>query len=199
MLTTTASPPLALSPPLSPSPAPTTAAPQEQPSLLVAPTSAPAVVDESTQKLSLYLGELFSAVVPAAKDVKADLTYAEVDLKRTVHVTGFVHFVDAEGRGAVNVMMSASPLLTPDEFCAGATCERSRPQDDGSTVELATSSDPGTKAVVYSVAHFRTDGSVVRISAYNYDPTRDADLRDGMPVTTDQMVRLVTDPGLAVR
>lgn len=162
-----------------------------------APAPAPAPVSAvPVGRLADYLAARFGQVVPGALKVHAEFT----DTRReqvSGYVTGFVRFVDRDGTGGVAVQLSAPPfLVTRDDFCAGVRCDAPRRQPDGSYLEFATSSSSGHDRVSYSVAHFRTDGSVAQVSAYNYDPAGGKEVRPTVPLTTDQLVALATDPNL---
>jgi hypothetical protein len=89
------------------------------------------------------------------------------------YLTSFVHFTFNGVPTAVEVHVQ-SP--TADQTGFERTCPTctSTPQPDGSTV-VTRQEDPGQgnnrEMKIVSAVHFRKDGSVVRISTYNYDPT----------------------------
>jgi hypothetical protein len=199
VLTTTPSP----SPTPTPSPADAMAA-----TSMIQQTPPPSAAVDTTRYLVDYLGSQFPRVVPGAKVLKVDFTDVggqDQDQERAGkakgYVTGYVQFLDAEGLAGVVVQLSAPPLLlTRDQFCASVRCEKPLRQADGSYLEVATVTDPDTKMTTLSVAHFRPGGSVVQVNAYNYDPTRGGDVvRAEVALSMDQLVRLATDPNLAVR
>ncbi|ONI82330.1 hypothetical protein ALI22I_40160 [Saccharothrix sp. ALI-22-I] len=185
VLTITASP--------SPSQQPAT---MEPPSLLkeTRPTTVPAGV---RTVLSEVLTKQFVDVVPGAKVVEID--FADVlGQDQAAHLVAIVRFVDGVGPSEAVVELNApAQQVTRDQFCAVAKCDEPVRQDDGSHLEFATVTNPGVAMMTYRVAHFRADGSVVEVSAYNYDPMTGV-LRADVAVTTDQLVRLATDPKLTM-
>ncbi|QFZ23737.1 hypothetical protein [Saccharothrix syringae] len=162
----------------------------------VTPATPPTPVD--TKLLAYYLEGRFGAVVPDVKVVGAEFTDASGMGSRTQYLAGYLVFIDAEGPTGASVEISTPPrLFTRDEFCRDAGCAAPRRLADGSTVEFTTDSAGRDGTVVHSAAHFRTDGSAVRISCYNYDPAQGpTPTRDTVSLTDDELVALATDPGL---
>ncbi|WP_433266429.1 hypothetical protein ACQPZF_40825 [Actinosynnema sp. CS-041913] len=166
-------------------------------------SASPGVVGEpsvgQTESLAVYLAQRFEEVVPGVSAVRAEFTDTRAKMAAG-YVTGFVYFIDREGSSGVAVQLSSPPfLITRDGFCAGVKCDAPRRQPDGSYLEFATSSSVDHDMVTHSVAHFRTDGSVVQVSGFNYDPARVGKVRDAVPVSTEQLIRLAADPNLVVR
>jgi hypothetical protein len=171
--------------------APTTASsvPEEQPATTI-PAGVRTVVSE-------VLTQRFAEVVPGAKVVEVAFTDGR-DKDPSVPLIAIVRFIDGEGSSEVLVELNGSAQpVTRDEFCAVAECDEPVRRDDGSYLESVTVTNPGLTMMTHRVAHFRADGSVVQVSAYNYDPTTGA-LRAAVAVDTDQLVRLATDPKLAM-
>ncbi|MBW4715672.1 hypothetical protein [Saccharothrix obliqua] len=158
---------------------------------------APSAVLAGTDHLAEYAVKRFRQLVPQVSDVRAEFS---VNKAKDVegYVTGVVYFVDREGSSGVTVVLSGPPLaVTRDQFCDSAKCEPSRQQPDGSHLEFATAGGR-SNMITRSAAHFRTDGTVVQVNGYNYDPMQGGKIRDAVPVTADQLVSLATDPNLSL-
>lgn len=90
---------------------------------------------------------------------------------------------------------------SPREFCEAnqAKCEAEF-LDDGSLLLNATVEVEGNRVYHIGTAlHYRTDGAVVWISAYDYDPIWDGTEgpdRDEIALTFEQLSVLATDPAL---
>lgn len=166
----------------------------------VAPTGQRALVAPNDPagartQLAAYLEVRFAEVVPGVKVV--DARFPDPAGEEPGRRTGWVRFVDERGPSQVLVRLVAPPLrVSRDEFCAEAGCARPVRRDDGSYLASAPASDADRKLITYTVAHFRTDGSVVQVTGYNFDPATGAAVRPEVAVTVDQLVVLATDPKL---
>ncbi|HEX5118610.1 MAG TPA: hypothetical protein VFW65_25785 [Pseudonocardiaceae bacterium] len=83
------------------------------------------------------------------------------------------------------------------------TCQITLRGDTALLREMTTTSVPDTSTPTsapgrqLSVTQFRADGSVVGVSAYNYDPAGNSDVTAAQPpLTAAQLTTLVTDPDL---
>ncbi|WP_253771748.1 hypothetical protein [Goodfellowiella coeruleoviolacea] len=132
-------------------------------------------------------------------------------------LVGLLRFSDAVGPTAVAVEISAPGWASWEDEgdCGGigtdARCVSIGPLDDGGVLSVAESEFDGGRPHRRTVALVRTDGSGVRISAFDYDPggdpaaattadglSRNEPLRAEVALTTDQLIALVTDPGLVL-
>lgn len=188
VLTTTASP--ALSPRSEPLPTtlPTTVAPA---------TTAPVSTTGAKSFLSGYLTGRFAEVVPGSKVTAVQVS--EVLDADPVHFSAIVQFIDRVGPSGALVRLTAPSARDPfDRFCDEVDCDEPQRRADGTRLATGATGDPATKVVVSrAVVHQRADGSVVQVTAYRYDPGRGSELPE-VALTVDQLVRLATDPNLAV-
>ena len=177
---------------VSPSSAPATPSPT-----VSATSTAPAPTPGAASFLSGYLAGRFTEVVPGAK-VEA-VQVSEVRDEEPVYFTVLVRFVDGIGPSGVVVRLTASSPRSPfDRFCDEFRCDDPLSPKDGGRLATGMTADPTSKAVVSrAVAHRRADGSVVQVTAYQYDPGRGSELPD-VALTVDQLVLLASDPNLAV-
>ncbi|MFT7835072.1 hypothetical protein Q5530_02845 [Saccharothrix sp. BKS2] len=187
VLTTTAEPAVT-----APTPAPLSAS-QAPPPVTRLAAASPA----DLRLLADYASQRVVGVVPTAKVLRAEFAGPR-DQERPGYVTGYVQFVDEQGVSRVTAQLSAPPLLvTRKRFCADFECAEARTLTDGSHLEFATLVEPDGRRVTYSVAHFRTDGSVVQMSAYNNDPVDGSRVRGTVSLNGDQLAKLATDPGFS--
>lgn len=148
--------------------------------------------------LAQHFGALFSRVVPGAKvvEVAFDDNGGQGDAR---FARGLLQFLDAEGTSGVSVQLGGgASAMSPVEFCRTVTCVMSQEQPDGSRVDVATGDGGPEGTAVLSAAHFRVDGTVVRVNAYNYDPAQGGTLRDTVPLSPEQLIRLAVDPKVAL-
>ncbi|GAA1269159.1 hypothetical protein [Saccharothrix xinjiangensis] len=159
------------------------------------PTSSPRGIADA-KLLGAYASQRLLTIAPEVKVLRAEFTEPGAR-DRSGHVTGFVQFVDREGVTRVTAQLSAPSMrVTRERFCAGATCSEPHRLNDGSHLESAAVVDPKGKLITHSVAHFRLDGSVVQVSAYNFDPVDGGGVRRTVSLDNDQLAKLATDPGL---
>ena len=85
--------------------------------------------------------------------------------------------------------------LSPTTVCE-SQCELLGERDDGTLVAKLENFDAGQK--INTVYHFRNNGSIVQIAAYNYDMTGVQKVLPTIPVTVDQLTRLAIDPKLGL-
>lgn len=156
---------------------------------------------ERGTQMQAHLRTVFPAVVPAAKQVNYGVFGGESegavgDGQR--YLNAFVRFT-IEAKTAVDVYVSDNQEHA-ERTCAG--CQQ-QSQGDGSVVVLKTEDGPaGNNPAMRltSAVHLRTDGTTVRITAYNYDPTGGGQMQfqNDVALTLDQLVRLATDPALHI-
>ncbi len=169
-------------------------------------TTTPSAVAPTTYRtkatlppLADYITKRFEEVVPGVAGVRTEFLDVGAPKPAPGYLIANVYFTDRVGSGVVEVRFVGSDLV-PDAkvLCSKYKCDAMWEQEDGSVVEYAmgNSADPGM--VVYTVAHFRTDGSVVEVVARNSDASSPGRLRPGLPVTPVQMVELVTDPVISL-
>lgn len=153
--------------------------------------------------MAAHLAKAFPALVPAATNVKVDAFGGEAagavsDGQR--YLDTFVHYSVKGKRTAVDVAVYAPGAgPSPDSECGSNPC--SAAEGPGGTRLLTTRIAVGAgKATIVSVLHFRVDGSVVRVSGYDYDPTASTPFTPlgAMPVDEKQLTQLATDPELSL-
>lgn len=91
--------------------------------------------------------------------------------------------------------------VSPREFCEWnqAECTAEFLEDGSLLLNSVVTVEGNRKYHIGSVLHYRTDGTVVWVSAYDYDPIWDGDEgpdRDEIALTVDQLSALATDPAL---
>lgn len=120
------------------------------------------------------------------------------------YLTTSAVYEDKYGRTSTSFQIEAPGHFTasPREFCEmnGAECD-ARFQRDGSLVLKAVSTVEGGEREYHigSVLHYRNDGTVVWVSAYDYDSSSDGNEgpdRDEIALTFKQLTALATDPAL---
>jgi hypothetical protein len=85
--------------------------------------------------------------------------------------------------------------VSPTTVCE-SRCEPLGERDDGILMAKSENFDAGQK--INTVYHFRDNGGIVQIAAYNYDMTGVQKVLPTIPVTLDQLMRLATDPKLGL-
>jgi hypothetical protein len=177
---------------------PSTPRVQVAPSSVFAPAPSANMPRDAATYLTTYLAARFPEVVPEVKVVKVDFT-EPYEQDRAGYLTGIVRFEDRVATSAVVVQLSAPSLrLTSEEFCATAECGTLMRQTDGSHLVSTTVFEPDRNVTTRTVVHLRADGSVVRVSGYNHDPTTGVDWRPEVAVSTEQLMQLAKDPKLSL-
>jgi len=150
-------------------------------------TAFPAVVPQATTLSWIPWGGEFEGVIEDGQDYLT--TWAVYDDK--IGSTGTAFQIEAPGHFTA----------TPREYCEAnaAKCEAEF-LDDGSLLLNATIEVEGNRTYHIGTAlHYRTDGTVVWISAYDYDPIWDGSEgpdRDEIALSFEQLSALATDPAL---
>lgn len=120
------------------------------------------------------------------------------------YLTTWAVYEDKYGRTGTAFQIEAPGHFTtsPKEFCEAnaAKCDAEF-LADGSLLLLAVTAVQGSEREYHigSVLHYRNDGSVVWLSAYDYDPIWDGNEgpdRDEIALTFEQLTALATDPEL---
>ena len=119
------------------------------------------------------------------------------------YLTTWAVYEDKIGRTGTAFQIEAPGHFTvsPKEFCEmnGAACEAEFLADGSLLLRAVTSVEFDREYHIGSVLHYRTDGTVVWLSAYDYDPIWDGNEgpgRDEIALTFDQLTALATDPAL---
>ncbi|MCE7005321.1 hypothetical protein LWC34_21175 [Kibdelosporangium philippinense] len=169
--------------------------------ITTSPPKAPMTVAQLKQRgeeLMAHLKTQVPVVVPDAKNITPGEFGGEASGQfwdGQTYLDGFLAFTLGDARTAINVQVNNAP-----EKSAPCTGCRELPQADGSKVVIRTESGPAGNAPdmkITSAEHYRTDGSVTRVSTYNYDPvTGPSGYQPNVALTDDQLVRLATDPAL---
>jgi hypothetical protein len=149
-----------------------------------------------------HLTALFAKVVPGATGVAADEFGGEATgsvADGQTYLETFVHYTVDKVRSAVDISVYAPGAgASPAEACAEGKCSV-REEKDGTRIVI-TEIAVENKAMILSVSHYRADGTVVRATGYNYDPT----VGDGsaepsaMRIGVEQLMALATDPELSL-
>ncbi|WP_199429351.1 hypothetical protein [Qaidamihabitans albus] len=159
------------------------------------------------EEMRTHLRDRFPAVVPEAADVEVGEFSGEATGSVTEgqrYLNSFVRFTADGAPTAVNVQVNAAGADMPPP---GGMCEAEpsaectvQVQPDESVLVLVEHSGVGNgpDMKVTTAYHYRTDGVVLMVSGYNYDPTAGAET-DHLPdltVTTAQLIELASDPAL---
>jgi hypothetical protein len=180
------------------SPAPTT-----NTATSTTPPKRPALTEaqlrERGKQMQAHLRNAFPAAVPAAKQVTYGVFGGESEgavSDGQSYLNAFVRFTTG-AKTAVDVYVSDNQQYA-ERTCAGC---QPRPQQDGSLIVLRTENGrTGNDSAmrITSAVHLRNDGSTVRITTYNYDPTGGdtPQFQADVALSMDQLIRLATDPAL---
>lgn len=149
----------------------------------------------------------FATVLPGAADVAPGAFGGEATgqvADGQGYLDGFVTYTLGGKRAAVAIYASgpgASETPMPAEECAHGTepvCHVDH-RSDGSWVVTKTEKLEGD-GLIMSVTHYRANGSVVRATGYNYDPTANigpGDLPE-IPINAEQLTTFATDQALGL-
>jgi len=158
-----------------------------------------------------HLATAFPAAVPQAQDMQlipwgGERTGVIVDGQD--YLTTFAVYHDSIGRTAAAYEIDAPGhfTTTPRQMCTieeVLSCTATS-QPDGSLVLHRLSAVKRTQGAdlhAEEAVHYRLDGSVVWLTAYDYDPIFDGSpdagpVRDRIALTTDQLTSLATDPAI---
>jgi hypothetical protein len=171
------------------------------------------------------LKRVFPALVPQARDISVGgLTDGLPDTRNftdllvhfTVHGKATAASIEIYAPGADRTgpaarcavdsshSLASSAVPPPGVVVPPDTCQVSRRGDTALVREAQTAFVPDTSTptshlpLLLSVTQFRTDGSVVGATAYNYDPTGHPDVTMAQPpLTNAQLTTLATDPALS--
>lgn len=163
---------------------------------------------EFAEAMSEELDTAFPEAVPAAVDlswVEWGGEWAGIIEDGQDYLTTWAVYSDEIGSTGTSFQIEAPGHfpVSPREFCQlnEAVEADTRELDDGSTVlhtVVEVEGDDQTYHIA-STLHYRTDGTVVWVSAYDYDPIFDETPgpdRDEVALTTEQMTELATNPNL---
>jgi hypothetical protein len=148
-------------------------------------------------EMQTYLQGRFPEVVAGSTGVRPGLFGGEAEGALDdgqQYLSSFVNFVLGGNASAVevHVQSAAADQSGMDRNCPGCV---SKIQPDGSTVVIEPVESNDMKIV--SATHFRNDGSVTRVSTYNYNPTgSDSNRYPNVVLSEAQLVVLATDPNL---
>lgn len=151
------------------------------------------------EEMRTHLRDIVPVVLPAASAVE----YGEFGGEAAGEFFDGQHYVNAPvtftvdgARYSIFVAAYTSGETAPSEssVCA-AQCQTLDTRDDGMVV--ANTEDLGQQKIT-KVHHFRKNGSVVQVSAYNYDMTGVPAYQPTIPVTLEQLSTLATDPELGL-
>jgi hypothetical protein len=117
-------------------------------------------------------------------------TSVNAEFSFQVDVSRYSVFVSVWAPGGANELL--------DMTCAagGDACQQLGEHDGGPV--MARTEKVDAEHTITTVYHFRKDGGVVQIAAYNYDMGGDTPAMPTIPVTLDQQKALATDPRLGL-
>ncbi|HEV2783411.1 MAG TPA: hypothetical protein VGX25_28845 [Actinophytocola sp.] len=154
-----------------------------------------------------YLSKRFAEVVPDATQIApgefgGEAAGAVADGQ--TYLEAFTGFTLNNARSAVDIWISAPGAegVSPVENCPADVppgCKVDK-RADGSFLVIKEESGGAREASILSVTHYRANGTAVRATGYNYDPTAHSapTYLEDIPVTVDQLVALATDPALSL-
>lgn len=152
--------------------------------------------------MSEHLDTAFPAVVPAAEDVKWAPWGGEAagDISDGQdYLTTWSMYEDEIGSTGQSFQVNAPGLITrpPEKICEEPDTLSCKGKElaDGSVL-VTDVSKAGNGMRLRTAWHYRTDGSVVSVTAYNYDPAGGGPVRDEIALTSAQLAKLATDPAL---
>lgn len=149
-------------------------------------TAYPAVVPEANNLRWIEWGGEFAGIVEDGQDYLTTWAVYEDEIGRT----GTSYQIEAPGHFTT----------TPREFCAHEDKCEAEFLDDGSLLLRTLLVVQGNRPYhVAGTLHYRNDGTVVWIAAYDYDPIWDGNEgpdRDEVALTYEQLAALATDPAL---
>ena len=163
---------------------------------------------EFAAAMRAHLDTAFPAVVPKATDLSWIDWGGEhpgiIDDGQDYLTTWSVYADELGSTGqAFQIEAPGNFTNAPKDQCAqeGTVSCDATILDDGSLVlDWRSAYQAGDRENhINAVMHYRTDGSVVWISAYDYDPIFDGSegpARDEVALTTEQLTALATDPAL---
>lgn len=147
-------------------------------------TVVPALLSQgSAFKYDEFGGEASGQFYEEQTSVNAEFSFQVDDSRYSV-------FVSVWAPGGANELL--------DMTCAagGDACQQLGEHDDGPV--MARTEKVDAEHTITTVYHFRKDGGVVQIAAYNYDMGGDTPAMPTIPVTLDQQKALATDPELGL-
>lgn len=148
-----------------------------------------------------HLITVFPSVVPAAQQVTVRPWGGEAEGQIEAnqnYLDSFVTFTIDNTPTAIDINVQAPGHDTDDPHRCQQPCDVTT-WADGTVLTVATTKQAQLQVV--TVSEFRTDGSVVFASGYNYDPTSPSGPHTSQHVLVDvdQLTRLATDPALAFK
>lgn len=167
---------------------------------------------ETLRELAAAMGEHLATAFPSVVPEATDLSWAQWGGEWEGHIvdgqdylTTWAIYTDEVGQTGTAFQIEAPGHFTPSprDNCAEADVVSCTAETlpDGSLVLHRVSEyqgDDGPRRVE-GAYHYRTDGSLVWISAYDYDPIWDGDegpARKEIALSTAQLTALATDPAL---
>lgn len=152
------------------------------------------------------MGRHLQGAVPAALPAASAIEVGEFGGEATGDFSDGQNYVNApvtftfDGARYSLFVTAWAPGVTdpsPETVC-GQDCQDLGYRDGGPAVVKTESYDNG--GTIMTAYHFRTNGGVVQIAAYNYDMsgTTAPVYMPSIPVTVDQLVALATDPELGL-
>lgn len=150
-------------------------------------TAFPEVVPEATNLWWVEWGGEWPGTIEDGQDYLT--TWAVYEDK--IGSTGVAFQIEAPGHF----------LASPREYCElnEAECEAEFLDDGSLLLHSVVTVEGDRKYHIGSTLHYRTDGTVVWVSAYDYDPIWDGDegpAREEIALTFEQLSALATDPAL---
>jgi hypothetical protein len=161
-----------------------------------------AQLKERGAQMQKYLQEYFATAVVGATDVRVEEFGGEAAgavSDGQTYLNAFVGYTLKGQRSAVDVAVFApGEGPTPAQACEEGGCSV-LPGKAGDHM-VTTTISAGDQMTIVAVRHYRSDGAVVAISGYNYDPMGKTAIKPlpAMPVSVEQLTYLATQPQLGI-
>jgi hypothetical protein len=160
-------------------------------------------LSQRAEEMRGHLTTVFAEVVPAATAVEVGPFSGEAEgqiLEGQNYLNAAVTFTFGGERYSAMVAVYAPGAVTDQSALCGTSSTDCRDlgMTEGGPVAAETDDlQPGTLSIVF---HYRRTGAMVYASAYSYDMTGRSQPGDHgtVPITSDQLERLATDPAFAL-
>jgi hypothetical protein len=152
-------------------------------------------------EMQAHLRAEFAKIVPGASDVTVDPFGGEAAgavADGQDYLEGFTGFTLNNQRAAVSIFVAApgSTAIEPPQVDCPSGCKFETANDN---LLMVKSEDLGKGDKILSVTIYRGNGSVVRATSYNYDPTsKKLGYLPAVPLTVAQLGALASDPKLGL-
>lgn len=164
------------------------------------PASTVPQLRERGSQMQAYLKDRLPQLVPGAIEITPRPFGGEAQGEVSdgqQYLSGFVQFKLGEVRTAIDVHVQSASASKDGLGRNGARYQ----QPDGSEVLIdagngGDGNNPDMRLT--SATHYRKDGSITRVTTYNYDPTDAAAPKGSVALNDEQLIALATDPQLHI-